>query len=230
MNQSQNNRSDSSTTGKTIPSLIVAGVVIASIFLQTVLDLLDALQWHREASPVTRSFDWMTGHLVHWSWNHLLWDLAAFLMLSVVAIRLSSGRFMLSLLAAAVAIPLEIALNQPQIFTYRGLSGIDSAIFGLIVAALWQSSKGQSLHFPWNRVVAVVAGLSFLAKFGFELVTGGTLFVASASGDQAFVAVPSAHLIGAVVGFFAGSIRNRSGFTQKKTRQIRSEPVSDPIA
>ncbi len=227
MSRSQNT---SSASGRVASCLLVAGVVIASVMAQSSPGMLDWLQWHREAILPVRIFDWMTGHLVHWSWNHLLWDLAAFLALALVAIRLSPDRFAISLLAAALVIPLEIALNQPQIDTYRGLSGIDSAIFGLIVAALWRNSKSQVSSFSWNRVVAVIAGLSFLAKFGLELVTGGTLFVASGSGDQAFVPVPSAHLTGAVVGFFAGSFRDGSKlFRKEKMPPIRPKAMSDPV-
>ncbi len=199
-------RSDSSATGRITPCLIVAGVAIATVLMQSSPVTLDALQWHREAGPLIRSFDWMTGHLAHWSWNHLLWDLAAFLILSLVAIQIRPERFTLCFLAAALVIPLEIALNQAQIDTYRGLSGIDSAIFGLIVATLWQNSENQPSGFPWNRVLAVISGILFLAKFGFELITGGTFFVANAVGDQSFLPVPSAHLTGAIAGILAGSI------------------------
>jgi hypothetical protein len=91
-------------------------------------------------------------------------------------------------------------LRHPEMETYRGLSGIDTALFGLIVADLlgrrliernWKSAFWFSL---------LLVGL--LAKMLAETLAGTNIFVS----DTSFVPVPIAHLIGAVIGLMIGSL------------------------
>ena len=165
-----------------------AGVSVLAILLQLIPSLGEIFQWQRGGSLLT----YLTGHLTHWSWNHLIWDLAAFAALSFAAIRLIPQRFLLCLLVAGIIIPLEIALNQPQFETYRGLSGIDSALFGLTIAGLWKL----------RRTARLIA----------ELATGDTFFVEQA--QQSFIPVISAHISGFLAGLVSGLIPALSGDSQ----------------
>ena len=178
-----------------------AGVALLAILFQLIPSLGEIFQWQRGGSLLT----YLTGHLTHWSWNHLIWDLAAFAALSFAAIRLIPQRFLLCLLVAGIIIPLEIALNQPQFETYRGLSGIDSALFGLTIAGLWKLRRTA-------RLIAAIALVAFVTKTIYELATGDTFFVEQA--QQSFIPVISAHISGFLAGLVSGLIPALSGDSQ----------------
>jgi rhomboid family GlyGly-CTERM serine protease len=139
-----------------------------------------------------------TCHLLHWSSNHLLWDLAMFTTLGAIAEVNMSRHYRWTLFLSALLIPAGVMLRHPEMETYRGLSGIDTALFGLIVADLlarrlvecnWKSAFWFSL---------LLVGL--LAKMLAETLAGTNIFVS----DTSFVPVPIAHLIGAVIGLMIG--------------------------
>lgn len=142
-------------------------------------------------------YTWMTSHLSHWSWDHLWWDLLAFGILSATAIRLAGYRYFSCLGLAAFAIPIELFLFQQHLITYRGLSGIDSAIFGLIAYQLFKLG-GMA------RVFGCVAASGFAFKTLYEMLSGSTVFVVNT--DQLFTSVPSAHLVGFACGVVAGLV------------------------
>lgn len=181
--------------GACLASLIVAGTLVLGSQPTTAEDW----QWQRGAwgdLPRPDHWQWVTSHLTHWSWGHLLWDLGAFIVLSIVCLRALPGRYPLALAIAAALIPLEIRLLEPQFTSYRGLSGLDSALFGLVVAALWRTKT------TLPRLLAVLGSCGLVGKSGFELLTGTTLFAPAEPG--LYLPVPSAHLTGFVAGLLAG--------------------------
>ncbi len=178
--------------------LLAAGVSLAAIVVQCMPALAELLQWQRGNEA---GWSWLTSHLCHWSWNHLTWDLATFGFLSWLSLRLSPSRYATCLLVAAALIPLEVQIAQPLLGTYRGLSGIDCALMGLLVAALWRPLP-DSRNRLVSKCIAVLATCAFVAKTTHELTTGGTVFVAA--GADHFVPVPSAHLVGFVSGLVVG--------------------------
>ena len=141
----------------------------------------------------------ITGHFVHWSHDHLVWDAGTFVALGVACELRSRKRFLVCVVASAIAIPAVVWLLLPELELYAGLSGIDSALFGLLGAGLvreqWERGNWAAL------VIAGVFCLAFVLKTGFEMTNGGTVFV----GDLApgIVSVPLAHLAGALAGVTA---------------------------
>jgi rhomboid family GlyGly-CTERM serine protease len=155
------------------------------------------LGWQFDRAAVAHGQVWrfFTAHLTHFGTDHLRWDLLAFVILGAMAERISRSAFLVTLALSAGFITLGVWIAQPQFATYRGLSGIDCALFGLVVTNLlavgWRERHGFSL---------AVGGLTlagFAAKCVFELATGDTVFVETAG---TFAPVPLAHLIGLVVG------------------------------
>jgi len=136
----------------------------------------------------------LTCHLAHWSTNHLCWSLGAFVVLGVLCEKRDPTRYTFCLLASATLIPLTLRVLQPSLTTYRGLSGIDSALFFLaaipIARERWRDNRPLS-------IAACLLLISFFAKIAFEVITGGTVFAKS---EGAFLPVPLAHLTGAVIG------------------------------
>lgn len=151
----------------------------------------EALQLDRE-HPV-QLWRWLTCHATHASWEHLIWDVAVFVALGAFCERIDACRFWICLGAAAMAIPAGVLAALPQIDTYRGLSGLDSALFGLAAA--------HALRTP-ARWAALVLIAGFAAKVAVETLTGTTVFVDAESAG--FVPVPLAHAVGFAVGLAAG--------------------------
>lgn len=189
---------------------LALGIALAALAVQGCAGLAEALQWQRGAGS---ALTWLTGHLTHWSWNHLVWDLLAFALLSGLSLRLAASRYAPCLLLASALIPLEILWCHPGLECYRGLSGLDCALFGLVIAALWRRPSG---HGRWSSAqsLALLGGVAFMAKTCYELATGGTLFVEP--GAAAFVPVISAHLTGFVSGCAVGLIDPAGGFSVRK--------------
>lgn len=181
--------------GTCLASLIVAGTLVLGWHPATT----EAWQWQRGGSgtlPRPEHWQWLTSHFTHWSWGHLIWDLGAFVILSAVCLRTLSSRYPLALALAAALIPLEVRLWEPQFTSYRGLSGLDSALFGLVVAALWRTKA------PFPCLLAALGSGGLVGKAGFELLTGTTLFAPAEPG--LYLPVPSAHLTGFAAGLLAG--------------------------
>jgi hypothetical protein len=76
------------------------------------------------------------------------------------------------------------------------LSGIDTALFSLAALELWGEARGGRRLLIRAAVGALLAGL--LAKLGYEVATGATLFVDSSSAG--FTPLPLVHAVGAGVG------------------------------
>jgi hypothetical protein len=82
---------------------------------------------------------------------------------------------------------------QPQFESYRGLSGLDSALFALFASSLIEQRRRAPV------LLGVVALLGILAKSVFEIATGIPAF---ASG-HGYSPVPLAHLVGVLCGSVA---------------------------
>ena len=149
--------------------------------------LAEALQYDRMA--VLRGELWriVTCHWTHWSLDHLLWDLAVFVGLGAACEQMNRSRYLICLAAATILIPLAVVIFLPDIETYRGLSGLDSALFSLLVI--------PNLDKRFSLGVGFLA--AFLLKTAYEMATGATVFVSS-SPDIA--SVPLAHAVGALTG------------------------------
>ena len=99
------------------------------------------------------------------------------------------------MLGSATAISVALLVLAPQWGTYRGLSGIDSALF-VALAALLLLKSGR-----WpDRSLGAVALVLFCGKVAAEMLTASALFTSDTPGHEV---VPLAHFVGAVVGLSA---------------------------
>lgn len=159
------------------------------------------LQFDRAAIARGEIWRWLTGHLTHFGTNHLLWDVGVLVGLGWLCEQQSRARCVLAMAASAAVIPLAIWWWQPQFATYRGLSGIGSALFGLAAASQLRRPV------PVAKLVGALALLGFAGKSALELTTGATVFAAGAD----YAPVPLAHVIGVVVGVIAGTRFRKEG-------------------
>jgi rhomboid family GlyGly-CTERM serine protease len=158
------------------------------------------LQYDRAALANLECWRLVTSHFSHWSGNHLFWDALAFAALGWFCERSGPASFVRCVGLSALLIPLTLWFALPQMATYRGLSGIDSALFALLATRVACQAASDR---DWLKlsVAALVSG-GFAAKVGFELCTGTTLFVESAAAG--LIPVPLAHVIGGLVGIGCG--------------------------
>jgi rhomboid family GlyGly-CTERM serine protease len=157
-----------------------------------------ALEYDRAALAAGQLWRLLSCHWTHWSAEHLVWDLLAFALLATACERLDRRRFLAGVLLSALLIPLATWCLMPHLASYRGLSGIDSALFALLSVALLREVSATSI-----RAAAAGALLALAAKIAYELLTGSTVFVHT--DGTAVVAVPLAHVIGAMVGAAVGA-------------------------
>ena len=164
--------------------------------------LADGLQYDRAAVLKGELWRIVTCHWTHWSLDHLLWDLAVFVGLGAACEQMNRSRYLAGLTLSAILIPLTVLVLLPGIETYRGLSGLDSTLFALLV--IFNLDKRLSL--------GVGFFVGFLLKTAYELATGGTVFV---SGSPDIVSVPLAHAVGAAIGILMVLDRRGLGTTAR---------------
>ncbi len=142
----------------------------------------------------------LAGHWVHFTFEHLFWSLLVFVVLGVLWERAGQRwSFLLCVVASAVLISAALWWVQPQLASYRGLSGIDCALVTAMAAqSLRQAWNAGKRGLAWALALAIVA---YFAKVAFEFSTGGKVFVSDAA---PFEPVPLAHLVGGVWGIIQG--------------------------
>lgn len=174
-------------------SLPLGGVAVCLSFLPAIAGFL---QYDPSAIAEGQLWRIVTCHFTHWSLDHLIWDAMAFVILAALCETTDRRSFLLCLTASAVLIPLFIGLLMPEVDAYRGLSGLDSALFVLAATTILRENV-TTRRWGWVAAAGVVL-CGFAAKIGFEYVTGQTLFVDSAAADM--VPIPLAHVVGGLVG------------------------------
>ena len=155
----------------------------------------EVLQYDRAALNAGALWRVLTGHLTHWSRDHLAWDLLTFAVLASLAERNSRRRFLSCVLASSVLISAAVWLLRPDLTYYRGLSGIDTALFALVATTLFRNAR---LARDRPTMLIATTGLAALAaKTLFELSTGSSVFVGAAPD---FEPLPLAHVVGGATG------------------------------
>jgi rhomboid family GlyGly-CTERM serine protease len=191
---------------------------VLTLTIHLLPSLGNVLQFDRAAVAHGQVWRFFTAHLTHFGEDHLRWDLLAFVVLGAIAERISRSAFLMTAGVSAAVITAGVWLAQPQFTTYRGLSGIDSALFGFVVADLF--ATGFRERHGFSMVVGGLALAGFAAKCTYELTTGNTVFVEAGG---AFAPVPLAHLLGMAVGAAAGFYQFVSA------RLIKSDSCFVPI-
>ena len=135
-----------------------------------------------------------TGHLAHFGADHLRWDALALLILGTLGEPPDRRVFAATLAGSALAIGIAVWAFQPRFAVYRGLSGLDSALFGLVCAR--QIADGRRAGHAFSIWVGGLALLGFGLKCVFEFRADTTIFATGAG----FAPVPLAHLVGVVFG------------------------------
>jgi len=178
-------------------------MVAAALVIAIIPGAADRLQLDR-SDVLQRGSLWQFGtcHWTHWSMSHLFWDCLALGVLASVCERENRTRFRWCIAVSVPVIPLVLWFTEAWMLTYRGLSGIDSALFVLLVTMLIRDAVRRG-----DRLGLACAGLvfaGFMGKVGYEFLAGQTVFVDNAASGM--VPVPMAHVVGAVIGLLCGAL------------------------
>lgn len=174
-------------------SLLLTAVALGVHFSPTAQEWLE---YDRSALAAGQWWRIVTCHLTHCSLDHLVWDVGALVVLGFLCEVDDRRRFVRCGGLTAVCIPAALWFLKPEVATYRGLSGIDSALFVLLAVSLLKESLAAGRTAWAAATILVLCG--FLGKLGYELATSQTLFVRSAAAGM--VPIPLAHLIGGLIG------------------------------
>lgn len=161
----------------------------------------EALQFDRAAIGGGEVWRLATCHLTHWNAEHIRWDLLMFLVLGAICETKYPGRMRLCLIVAVTCVSAVVYFFFPSINAYRGLSGIDTALFTLLAVDLMHDAYRESNRAMLTAASALLAG--FAIKTSFEVVAGHALFV-----DQhaaGFGLLIWDHIVAAIVGIVIGS-------------------------
>lgn len=178
------------------PLAATLAISAAVVLIHKVPNFPAMLQLERSCLANGQWWRVLTGHLTHWSSDHLLWDLLMFGVLGFVIEHSGRCRFLCLCCVSAIVISAGMLVGPYSVATYRGLSGIDSALFVYFAVSLAVDARsGRS----WSgRVVPSCLLVAFVGKLAFETATNSPMFVDTT--DSSFTVVPLAHVLGGVTG------------------------------
>ena len=181
---------------------ILLGVLVSTVIFSPQMTFW--LQFDRSAILHGQIWRLFTCHLTHWSVSHLFWDMLMFLVLAGIIEWFSRRQFLTCFVAGCFIVSLIVITILPGMTYYRGLSGIDSGLFMLLLVLLYR--RNAAAHNLLHKIPYIMLGLLFVGKLAFELSTAQSVFVQS---SDLFVPVPLAHLGGAFVGWTIGTLPSR---------------------
>jgi rhomboid family GlyGly-CTERM serine protease len=159
-----------------------------------------ALEYDRAAIASGQLWRILTAHWTHSSLDHLAWDVIVFAVLGAALAARHLRLFVWIMVVSPVAISGALLWIGPQWHIYRGLSGVDSALFAALSTVLWREWAGK------ERWFIATALLLFSGKIALEAATGVALFATDLSGQDV---VPLAHLAGGAGGLFCALLRRQ---------------------
>jgi rhomboid family GlyGly-CTERM serine protease len=132
----------------------------------------------------------MTGHSVHFSWSHLVFNLSVFAVAGYLLERHYRGTYLWLLILTTLTSSLYFLIFIPDMARYGGLSGLVSAI--VVYLSLSKIRAKVRGYYIWVLILVL-----FLFKVGYEIISVDAVFASSSDSD--FNVVPAAHIIGAVI-------------------------------
>lgn len=184
------------------------GVAAVSAWLWFAPELSGALVYRRDLVLGGEVWRLLTAPLVHLSSSHLAWNLAVFLWAASCCERRCPQGLVRALAASALLAGLVALAFQPQLAVYGGLSGLATA--AVVLLALLERREPVCPR-PARALWTVVLLLA-VAKPLVELGLPGPLFAVADPGG--WRPLPSAHLLGALSGFWAAGAGAGRGLAQ----------------
>jgi len=174
--------------GLTVPWITMV-VTLCSVFLSLTPGALTGFCFDSVAIGQGEWWRLISGHLVHSSFDHLLWDALAFFCVGCYLELKSPKLLLIALLVGFVAVNSLLLSPWSSLQYYCGLSGLLFAPLTLALWIHWQCRKG---------LLGIAPMLVCISKVVWECSQHSTLFVASN-----WPAYPQAHLAGIMGGVVA---------------------------
>jgi rhomboid family GlyGly-CTERM serine protease len=185
---------------------LVVGLAALAIGCSQSLGAL--LQFDRAEIVAGEIWRLVTCQMTHWNADHLRWDLLMFIGLGIVCELRSPWRMRVCVVAAAATVSGLVYLVFPDVKAYRGLSGVDTALFTLLATDLMRDAWNRQNYTLGFATLGLLVGLGL--KTAFEAVTGHTYFVDEQTAR--FVPLVWDHAVAGVVGIVL-ALRMTSGGT-----------------
>jgi rhomboid family GlyGly-CTERM serine protease len=164
------------------------GVLVAAVLVYSLDGAAEALIYDRRAIAAGELWRVLTGHWVHFSPTHLIYDALALAVVGSVLEWRRDPLYPVLLLVAPAAIGVALFALEPNLGRYGGLSGV------VFAAAVYLALRGLSRGSRWGAVGGAFL-LGLLAKVALEIATGATVLA-----EDTPVPVPLAHIAGACAG------------------------------
>ncbi len=181
-------------------------LTFAAVVIHLSFSLRIQLLYDRSALVHHELWRLLTCHWVHLSWDHLLWSAMTFLGLGSLCELLDQKKYYATVAVSALLIPAAIWWGMPDLVVYGGLSGLDCALYALLMVLLIKREI-QSRNRLWLACFSLLL-VGLIAKITYETITGLTIFVSN--NHSGMVPVPLAHLVGGMVGSGVGLLPDMS--------------------
>ena len=178
-------------------------LTLAAVVIHLSINLRMQLLYDRAALIHHELWRLLTCHWVHLSWDHLLWSAMTFLGLGSLCELMDKKKYCATVTVSALLIPAAIWWGMPDLVVYGGLSGLDCALYALLMVLLIKREI-RSRSRLWVACFSLLL-VGLIAKISYETITGMTIFVSN--NHSGMVPVPLAHLVGGVVGTGVGLLK-----------------------
>lgn len=153
------------------------------------------LEYNREKIIKGEFWRLFTCHFTHLSFEHWLWDIIMFVTIGFLSLKKEFKKSLICLILSSFIITFSVFIFMPHLNYYRGLSGIDSALFIFFIGILFfENLKEKNKK---NIIFFNIIFILFIIKIIFEFKTNNAVFV---NFEKNTIPVPIAHLSGAVTG------------------------------
>jgi rhomboid family GlyGly-CTERM serine protease len=170
-------------------------ITLALVALTAMASLVpaEALEYDRSRVAAGEVWRLLTGQMVHWTPRMAVFDVGMLLGLGVwLEVRGDRRLVAMTFALGGALTTLGVHALSPDLLTYRGSSGVASALFVLATVRIAETPE------PWPRTLALTAVALFLAKAAFESLAGQTLFAGPL--PVGVRVVPLVHLLGGMGG------------------------------
>lgn len=171
------------------------------------------IEYSRHGIDVGEFWRLITCHWTHFSFDHFLWNLIPFVWLGALCEGSDRKGFVFCTIGSALAISLYVFIFIPELSSYRGLSGLDSALFGFLAVGRMKGAV-RTRNRVKSLLLLVFVSL-FVAKVGYETLCRAPLFVSDLKAG--FVPVPGAHAVGFMVGAATALMGNEKSRIQSNS-------------
>ncbi len=165
-------------------SLLLASLAVAAYWLFGAAPDV----WVFDRTAIAQGDWWrlFTGHWVHSSLAHAIWDIGALLVVGFLFEKQLGRQMFFVLFLGGLAVDAWIWWGETSLAYYCGLSGILNSLMAVGLVQLWREQR---------HALILLVGLGYVGKVCMELVDGQMLLT-----HTAWPGVPEVHAVGLVCG------------------------------